>query len=207
MNKLFLSLGLVFSTAFCLGQETIIYYNGFNDEASTDSLLFQMGAGIGDWSNGGISNSYNGSPVLEQQGSNTQTPTIFFHETDVNEVIVSIRVKKANGGEGQFLLEYSTTGINGDLIWDTLYEGYASGGYYHHITSTIELGWCEWFALRFKAVGGSAWYYVDDLFIKIPTPECEPTIVEDCPIDTNEDSFINYVDLLNLLAHYGSICE
>ena len=69
---------------------------------------------------------------------------------------------------------------------------------------------CETLTLRFKTVGGTGWHYVDDLFIKTPTPECEPTIVEagqDCPVDTNEDDFINYADLLNLLAHYGSICE
>ena len=206
MNKLFLSLGLVFSTVFCLGQETIIYHNDFNDEMSYDSLLVEAGGGILNWPSGSIDQSYDGSPVLEATDSYTQTPTFYFHDVDVDQVIVSVRVKKGYGQDAQFLLEYSTTGINGDLIWDTLYEDHPNG-YYNHITSTIELGWCSWFALRFKTVGGTGWYYVDDLFIKTPTPECESSIVEDCPIDTNEDSFINYVDLLNLLAHYGSTCE
>jgi len=209
MKKLFLSLGLSFLTTFCFGQETIIYHNDFNSEASSDSLLVQIGGGILNWTSGSIDQSYDGSPLFEATGNYTQTPIIYFHETDINEVIVSVRVKKGYGQDAQFLLEYSTTGINGDLIWDTLYEGHPNG-YYNHITSTIELGWCSWFALRFKTVGGNGWYYVDDLFIKTPTPECEPSIADagqDCPVDTNEDNFINYTDLLNLLAHYGSICE
>jgi len=205
MKKSFLGSILILSATFCKGQETIIYYNSFNDEASYDSLLAEVGGGMLDWTSGSIDQSYDGSPVLEANSSFTQTPTIYFHDTDVNEVSVSVRVKKGYGQDAQFLLEYSTTGINGDLIWETLYEG-SPNNYYHHITSTIELGWCDWFALRFKTIGGTGWHYVDDLFIKTPTPECGYN-GEDCPIDTNGDNFINYNDMLNLLAAYGSICE
>ena len=138
MKKLFLNLGLIFLTSFCFSQETIIYYNNFNDEMSYDSLLVEVGGGILNWTSGSIDQSYDGSPVLEATGSYTQTPTFYFHNVDVDQVIVSVRVKKGYGQHAQFLLEYSTTGIDGVPIWETLYEGYPSC-YYHHITSTIEL--------------------------------------------------------------------
>ena len=207
MKKLFAILGLILSAGICQAQETILYYNSFNDTESYDSLLVAVGGEMFGWTSGSIDQSYDGSPVLEATGGYTQTPTLNLHN-DIDQVTVSVRVKRGFGQNAQFLLEYATVypaeGTGMLPNWDTLFYGGATS-YYHHIKQTIDLSWCETFTLRFKTIGGTGGHYVDDLFIKTPTPECDA--YQECLVDTNEDNFINFNDMLNLLAAYGSICE
>lgn len=214
MKKLFTLLGIIITIPVYSQQmegfpyhKTIAYFNSFDQPLN--ETMYSYNGEILEFDSTNVNMSYDGTPVFVT-GSGVSMISIVLSNplnnlSELDSVTISMRVKEISGCESShFVLAYTTNDKN--FAWVDLYEGNPTN-YYHNVTSTIPIDGAT--TLRFKfypvQVEGCGSYYVDDIIVQGNTPEPEP--IYSCVFDSNHDNTINYTDLLNFLAVYGSICE
>lgn len=196
MKKFILTLGMLPFIGFGQITETIVYFNNLN--SNVDSLLTQ-GASFQSFTSSSDDHSYDGSPVLTLGNGWAITDTI--NVEGINEIDISLRVKRNNSSYAPFTLEYLFVG---EEDWVVLFNDYITRDYFRHLSLNISNITSPQVVIRLRTISywtGLYWagdHYVDDLIVKGPTTEQSM----ECGFDTDNNGTIGASDLMDFLQYF-----